>query len=237
MKFESRLIGLSREFVFSLIVVFLVGSGVFGGIYLVQKLVDQYKKNILTESEVNVLASKVNNLKAINTQEIQESAKIAVLALPDAPQALSVVNTIRTLAQENGIEVLNIRLNVSKKEKFGANLGSLDLLVELSGSPVSSKNFMGDIERTFPISYIKNGVFTNDKGLVKFNVVVQTFSKKLPSEIPSPTASLPEFSSDEEELLADILELSKSQTFALPPSVDSPIISDSGVPRPNPFSF
>ena len=77
MKFESRLIGLSREFVFSLIVVFLVGSGVFGGIYLVQKLVDQYKKNILTESEVNVLASKVNNLKAINTQEIQESAKIA----------------------------------------------------------------------------------------------------------------------------------------------------------------
>lgn len=236
----------SRNFVFTIGLILLVGVGLVGGVPVIQLIWDQNKELSDKKAEIEKLRIKKDQLATLAltnatpgvTIGVKENAQIATRALPEKPQVLAVVNSIRTLAQQNSLEIATIRSGADSKQKTKDSQNTIVIFTELSGPVTTLANFVLQLKDKFPATYIESGKLDNESGFVKLAINIRLLNKSFPSELQVSSQPLPELTKKEVELLAKLQEIANREPVPVSssPLNNAPIDTlDSG--RSNPFAF
>lgn len=240
MKLEDALQRTDRkQLLISISAIALIGVGIFLVVTTVDKLLLENKETNALREESKTLGFKKEKLVSINPDDLKNKARIATRALPDKPQIVNSVNAIRTLAQKYGLSVEQIRSAVSaknSKEEIDL-LSKVELNVDLVGRAESIRDFVVEVEDTFPTIRVGTGRLSSEDGTVKINLRLQTFAKGLPVSLPGSSEQLPELTVEEKEMLTLLEKLDNNNPV---PSSSSPSTSTTTTPvspRQNPFSL
>lgn len=228
----------NRNFIFTIGLILLVGVGLIGGVPVVQSILDQNKELSDKKTEVEKLRIKKEQLVQRAETNIKEDAQVATRALPEKPQVLAVVNSIRTLAQQNSLEVVTIRSGADNRKNSKDGQSTIIIFTELSGPVTTLRNFVGQIKEKFPLTFIETGKLESESGSVKFAINIKLLNKSFPAQLPVSSEPLSKLTKKEEELLTELTKIADREPVPVSSSPANNVpIDTSGSGRSNPFAF
>lgn len=240
MKLENALKGTDRkQLLISISSIALIGFGIFLVITTVDKLILENKETKTLQEESKTLGIKRERLANMDSSDLKNKARIATRAMPDKPQVVNSVNAIRTLAQKYSLSVEQIRSAVSAKSSKEEldQLSKVELNVDLVGPTESIRDFVVEVEDSFPTIRVGTGRLSSEDGTVKINLRLQTFAKGLPVALPGASEQLPDLTEEEKEMLTLLQKLDNNNPV---PSSSLPSTTTTNTPvspRQNPFSL
>lgn len=208
--------------------------GIFAGIYFGKNLLDKQQEISKLEGELSSLTEKLGQLSTINRDVEKEAAKAATLALPELPRTITVVASVRSLAQRFGLEITQVRSTTEsrKAESFQKSQITFDII----GPIPAIKSLMAQIEDILPFVQVANGEISAENGVVQMKIEAVTSGKKLPANLPDINSAVSDLTRSEQTILSRLIEVARGQqTFTSSPTESTTVPSPSN--RTTPFAF
>lgn len=192
---------------------------------MVERTISIYSDIGKLNKETEALAAKKDFLQGLKQGNLYEQTQMAVLALPGEDSLLPAVSTIRTLAFDSKLQVVDIKSGGSGGEK--GDLRGVGYELEVQGALVDVVSFLGLVKKVAPLTRVVKIEMTGDGSSYTTELGLKSYWALLPKELLPVESPVEDLDSSEKEVLKQLEGLQVSQGVVV-----SPIPAEG---RSNPF--
>lgn len=174
-----------------------------------------------------ILAAKLEALAALSEAELAEQLATAVAAVPSSNATLFAVARVRSLAQEFGLTVTNLKVSVPKDKDQAQNAAQINFDFEGGITPILSA--IEKIRSSAPLMRISQAKLTTSVGKTTANLTIISPWAPLPQSLGKIEEPVKLLDSADEELL--------SRLSALSGAAGEPVAPSPPAGKSNPFVF
>lgn len=186
--------------------------------------IDNQKNNILVlEKSVNILKQKESTLTDFN-QSVGQGSEVLSYALPDKNPTLLVFTQIKTLSNNKGVIIQNLKAG---SEVSDNNISKSDITFDVQGPTMSVIAFLSETQQLAPVISLQKVKLNQMTGAAMATTTIDSYWSDLPSKIPALDQPTQPLTSDEKGILDRASLLSRPSTMDLP--------SNGGAGKTNPF--
>jgi hypothetical protein len=199
-------------------------------IYLIGNYsVNRYKEQTaeIDEAQVvaNTLEEKFNELDSVKNQ-IQEQAAVASLGIPGKSPALSMLVVVKSLANENSVDISDLTVAGGA----GEDTKTANVSIGVEGEFASVVNFTKEIKTYYPLSTIGEIDASLADNQASVDVSVSGYYADLPKTLPNVSSPIDKLTTEDYDTILQLSGLKKPPVItSLTPSLTTP--------RSNPFSL
>lgn len=148
-----------------------------------------------------VLLQKLEILNAIDP-EIESQVNILTTTLPYSNPALLVTSQIKLVGEETAVILYGLKSGAESTEN---NLSKIVLNFEVVGSRGSVFEFMKKLQAASPLMLVDKVKISESEEGARAAVALKTYWAKLPTKLPAVTDQINGLTSEEEDLVGEIL--------------------------------
>ncbi len=197
------------------VVVFILVVGIVGGRYLVGELLRSRAKITNVNSNLDVLEGRLAVLRGLG-QTVETFQNDVLYAVPVSNPSLLVSAQIKSIAEAHGLEVNDLKSNVSSLESNRDGLSELTVRFTLAGGREEISQFVEDVTNSTPITQFRGMEMSVINDNIVVGVELVTFWAPLPSELPSIDEPIENLTPEELSLLQQISSFTKPVITELP---------------------
>lgn len=219
MKPQKIKLRILKEYRAFLLPVLILGMVVLSALLILKPKIGEImsmREDLSTEREnLAKVTQKLAALEGLNENELSQRVEETFKFLPadkDLPGALV---AIRSLSQETGLELVNIKVSpgtistesagFKTETKGGAPF--LGFQISVKGGLGVTKEFLGRLGKTAPLMKVKNLKVNADEGGERADVLLDIFYLPLPEAMGSVESPLPTITSQEEKAYRSLKEI------------------------------
>lgn len=194
---------------------------------MVEKLME-VRSNIAEVDETNNrLEEKKGVLTGIDQANLKKFTTSAINAIPGENSSLLLLSSIRKLAQNRGIKLVDYKVVTKKSDAKGVQDSELTLSTE--GSLTSFLSFVDDVKLSAPLAKISKVAISVEGPTLKSNLTINSLWAPLPKSVAKVDAPIDGMKATDQQLLSKISSLKS-------PDVSTySILAPQG--RDNPFTY
>ena len=154
-------------------------------------------------------------------------ADAATIAMPDKNPSLIALSQLKTLAENNGLNLSEIKIGSKTSDKSGTF--KTTILFEAEGALFQVLNYLVSIKSMAPLSVINRVDITQRGEVIRASVSLVVFWAPLPTKLPAISEPVRELSADETNLITELSNLEEPLFTEVLPAAPSG--------RIDPFSY
>ncbi|HLE48589.1 MAG TPA: hypothetical protein VI819_00945 [Patescibacteria group bacterium] len=200
---DARAVGIIVFGYVILLVMFIAG---FNNFY---RNITSILSNIKTsENDIKAFSAKAESLTVIE-EKLPSNMLDIQIAVPDDEPILFLYTNIKRLVSENNLVPVSVDLILADKSEAEMSVSKLNII--LNGSKKDMLNLVTQIKTIAPATTIDTIDFEKYANDVSIGATInlQTYSSPLPKVIPSGKSSIQKLTPTEEEVIQDLLSLTK----------------------------
>lgn len=182
-----------------------------------------FRKAVKNET---ILAQKQQVLQTLESN-ILSYADAATIAMPDKNPSLIALSQLKTLAENNGLNLSEIKIGSKTSDKSGTF--KTTILFEAEGALFQVLNYLVSIKSMAPLSVINRVDITQRGEVIRASVSLVVFWAPLPTKLPAISEPVRELSADETNLITELSNLEEPLFTEVLPAAPSG--------RIDPFSY
>jgi len=227
--------GEKRIFIFVFLIILILSVTIFRQTII--NIVKLRAENELEKNRLMVMTTKASYLQDLDQNQLGKRVRELEQVFPSKKPALELLNSLSSLAQEDGVQLSAVTLKpgklveespaqeTTKASTGGGQMQSFLLDFSVNGEVEKVNGFIKDLERTAPLTKIEDltiaiqGSREKEQNLnLRLGLSVRVYYQSLPKTIPPIEAPIVHLTS-EEEVILDQLSLFKFFPLETLPSV------------------
>lgn len=169
----------------------------------VKLIANQRAENDLEEKS-KFLEAKAATLESLNEENLSAKLKYALFAYPTDRDFSNVIGLLQKVANQNGLSIASLSVKPGSTDSGSAQKYRVKL--ELSGRESSFSDFIKVIESHVRIMKVVDIEISQDRegNITSGSLEIEAFYAEAPKSFGSPDSALPQLSSEDEEIIAQI---------------------------------